>query len=433
MRVPPQAVTALRILEINGRQAFIVGGAVRDMAAGLPCPADWDIATDAPARDVLSLFSAYRVIETGLKHGTVTVIVDGLPMEITTFRGEKATLEGDLALRDFTINALAWSPESGIIDPFGGLDDIRTRTLRAVGSAEARMREDPLRILRAMRFASQMAFTMDGETAAMTHALRHLLANVAVERIRTELTKTFCGRNAGPVLRRHPDVMATVIPETAPMIGLDQRNPYHCRDVWDHTVEVLANTPADPVLRWAAFFHDMGKPDTFTVDAKGIGHFHGHPLASMRHAEEIMDRLKFDSDSREKILFLVGHHDVQMPVTVRGAKKAMQTFGLGPLRQLIPLIRADAMGQSALAAPRLERCGKFSALLAQAEKENGAFSRADLAVNGDDIAALGFKGREIGRMLETLVSRVVFEGLANERDALLAYAKSADADRTGKG
>ncbi|MCR5562754.1 MAG: HD domain-containing protein [Desulfovibrio sp.] len=425
MRVPPQAVTALRILGLNGRQAFIVGGAMRDMAAGLPCPADWDIVTDAPAREVLSLFSAYRVIETGLRHGTVTVIIDGLPMEITTFRGEKATLEDDLALRDFTINAIAWSPESDIIDPYGGLDDIRTKTLRTVGSAEARMREDPLRILRAMRFASQMAFTMENETAEMTHALRHLLATVAVERIRTELTKIFCGRNAAPVLRRHSDVIVTVIPQTAPMIGLDQRNPYHCRDVWDHTVEVIENTPADPVLRWAAFFHDMGKPDTFTVDAKGIGHFHGHPLASMRHAEEIMNRLKFNNASREQILFLVGHHDVQMPETMRGAKKALQTFGLGPLRQLIPLIRADAMGQSALAAPRLERCARFSALIAQAEKENGTFSRADLAVKGDDIAALGFTGREIGRILEVLVSHVVFNGLANERDTLLAYAKSA--------
>ncbi len=312
--IPEACLKALRILELSGYQAWIVGGAVRDLLKGKEVK-DWDIACNANVDTLLRLFSSFRCLEMGRAHGTITVLIDDLAVEITSFRGLSPTLEADLALRDFTINAISYHPQKALFDPFDGRADLTAGLLRAVGSARERLREDPLRILRALRFASQLDMRIDQDTFQAMEELAPALANVACERVREELHGLLLGVAVARVLRMATSILRVVLPEIQPMLGFEQHNKYHCHDVWNHTVEVINSCPKDLVLRWAALFHDMGKPDTFSLDANGCGHFYGHPKESIKHASKIMIRLKFDKKSSETILFLVEHHDMCIAVT----------------------------------------------------------------------------------------------------------------------
>ena len=294
MNIPQGPNEILNRLTAAGFQAYAVGGCVRDSLLGT-VPGDWDICTSALPEETEACFSDLRVVETGLKHGTVTVIFQGVPYEITTFRSDGnyldhrrpqqvnfvRTLKEDLLRRDFTINAMAVGLDEEIQDPFGGRQDLKDGIIRCVGDPDTRFTEDALRILRGLRFASRLGFSIAPETAAAMERNKNLLSYVSGERIYKELAGILIGTYAQSVLEQYGGVLAAVLPEIQPSMGFLQRNPFHNRDVWQHTLEALGKSRPDPIVRWALLLHDLGKPDCFTLDDRGIGHFYGHPQRSM--------------------------------------------------------------------------------------------------------------------------------------------------------
>lgn len=432
--LPPQAERALNVLHGAGYEAWIVGGAVRDFLTGRAAQ-DWDIATDALPEQMKPLFAECPVIPTGEKHGTVTVLMDGLPLEITTFRvdGEYSdhrhpdgvrftrSLREDLARRDFTMNALAYDPRYGICDPFGGADDIRAGIVRCVGDPGRRFEEDALRILRALRFASVFGMGVEADTAGAIHRDRELLTGVAPERVQTELTKLLCGRGAVAVLHAFADVIAVPLPELAPMFGFNQRNPHHDRDVWEHTLAVVDAIPAQDTLRWAALLHDAGKPDSFTADEDGTGHFYGHGERSVELARAVAERLRFDTARKEKLLTLVRWHDLPVTAERNAVLRLLNRFGEEGARALLHLHRADTLGQAPMCRERLSLYDRAETLMDGLLAERACFSLRDLAVNGQDLLALGLSGPAVGRGLKDCLSAVMDGRVPNEREALMRY------------
>ena len=426
MKLPPQVETVLALLEASDFEAFLVGGAVRDYVMGKRAAKDWDIATSALPQQVKAVFSGYHLIETGLKHGTVTVVVDHQPIEITTYRTDSGcpgpSLRADLERRDFTMNALAYNPRTGVVDLVGGTGDIEKGIVRCTGDPDRRFREDGLRILRALRFASVYGMEIDAATADAIRRNQSLLRGVAAERIQTELTGILCGKNAAAVLRGFAGVLAVPLPELAPMFGFAQHNPHHDKDVWNHTVAVVENVSPQPVLRWAALLHDVGKPLCFSRTEDGVGHFFGHAQKSALLAGDILSRLRFDNAGRERIVRLVRHHDMPITVDRKLVKRLLSKHGEEAARQLIELHRADTLGQSDICQYRLGILDEVDAMLEEFLKEERCFSLKDLAVDGNDMIKLGLKGRDIGRMLQECLNAVLDERIPNERAALLAFA-----------
>ena len=444
---PLPALTALARLRAAGFEASLVGGCVRDRLLGRE-PGDWDIATAALPEQVEEVFAGERLIETGLKHGTVTVLLDGMPLEITTFRTESAytdhrhpdavrftpSLTEDLARRDFTVNAMAWSPEAGLEDPFGGQADLAAAVIRCVGAPEQRFSEDALRILRALRFAAQLSFSIDPSTAAAAHALRGTLDLVSRERIAVELTKLLCGPDVCRVLTEYWEILAVPLPELAPMAGLDQRSAYHCYDVLTHCAVSASHVPPEKLLRWAALLHDVGKPATFTTDEAGRGHFHGHAAVSTELAREILTRLRFDKDTVRRVSALVELHDYPIDPLVGNPERAIRRL-LGRLGEedffrLLALKRADALAHHPDYRDRTAACDRIEALARSLLAQKQCFSLKDLAVNGNDLLALGIpKGPAVGQALNRLLDAVVSGELANERQPLLDFLSEHERDR----
>ena len=437
MNLPEQVRRALARLEDAGYEAFVVGGAVRDHVRGADTGTDWDITTSALPEETEAVFAGYRVIETGMKHGTVTVLLDGEPLEITTYRVDGGysdhrhpdevrftrSLREDLRRRDFTMNAMAYSPRTGVVDPFGGQADLAAGVVRCVGEPDRRFQEDALRILRALRFASALGMGIHPDTARAARDNRGLLTSVAAERVRVELTKLLCGADAERVLLEFPDILSVPLPEIGAMVCFDQHNPHHDRDVWAHTAAVTAAIPARPVLRWAALLHDVGKPPCFSLAEDGVGHFYGHAAESARMADGILRRLRFDTDSREEIVRLIRYHDLPIQPERRPVKRLMNKLGPDTVRRLIELHKADTRGQSAICAGRIAEYDAVAAVLDEILNEKECFSLRDLAVNGTDMMSIGLTGRDIGRALNACLTAVMEEKLPNERAALLEYAE----------
>ena len=437
INLPEQVRRALARLEDAGYEAFVVGGAVRDYVRGANTGTDWDITTSALPEETEAVFSGYRVIETGMKHGTVTVLIDGEPLEITTYRVDGGysdhrhpdevrftrSLREDLRRRDFTMSAMAYSPRTGVVDPFGGQADLAAGVVRCVGEPDRRFQEDALRILRALRFASALGMSIHPDTARAARDNRALLTSVAAERVRVELTKLLCGTDAERVLLEFSDILPVPLPEIGAMVGFDQHNPHHDRDIWAHTAAVTAAIPAQPVLRWAALLHDVGKPPCFSLAEDGVGHFYGHAAESARMADGILRRLRFDTDSREEIVRLIRYHDLPIQPERKPVKRLMNKLGPDTVRRLIELHKADTRGQSAICAGRIAEYDAVAAVLDEILNEKECFSLRDLAVNGTDMMALGLAGRDIGRALNACLTAVMEEKLPNERGALLEYAK----------
>ena len=325
LTIPAGADFILRRLMENGFDAYVVGGCVRDSLLGL-FPHDWDICTSARPEQMQAVFADCRVIETGLKHGTLTVLHDRIPYEVTTFRVDGgytdhrhpdsvsfvSNVVDDLARRDFTVNAMAWNPQTGLVDAFHGQEDLRAGIIRAVGDPKTRFTEDALRILRALRFASVYGFRIDDATSQAAHDLRHTLTDVAAERIRVELAKLLCGQGAADILRAYPDVLFVLLPQLRAMHGFDQHNPHHRYDVWEHTLRALPHIPPTETLRLAILLHDSGKPDCFTLDEAGIGHMHGHAERSAEIADEVLSSLRVDNATRERVTLLVRSHSLSV-------------------------------------------------------------------------------------------------------------------------
>ena len=436
-KLPAGAEFVLSRLHDAGYQAYVVGGCVRDTLLG-KTPKDWDVCTNALPQQMKQVFSDCHVIETGLQHGTLTVMYHHEPFEVTTFRvdGEYSDhrhpdevifvtdVRDDLSRRDFTVNAMAWSPETGVVDAFGGREDLEKKLIRCVGEPEKRFGEDALRIMRAMRFASVYGFAIDPATDAAIHALKHTLKDVAAERIRVELAKLLCGDGAGDILRAYRDVIFTLFPALSAMDGFDQRTHHHLWDVWEHTVRAVEAIPAVETLRLAMLLHDCGKMAAFSVDDQGVGHAYGHEAQSVRIAEKILADLRMDNATRDRILLLIESHGWPVTPERRLLKRRLNRMGEEALRQLIEVKRADALATGTKNPAEVERhrtetLAALEALLA----EKPCVTLREMAVNGRDMMALGAKGRTVGETLQWLLERLLDDALPNEREALLEAAR----------
>lgn len=436
--LPDSVRQALACLEGNGFEAYCVGGCVRDSLLGNR-PQDWDIATSALPEETKRCFSGFRIVDTGIRHGTVTVLWDGTPLEITTFRTDGAytdsrhpdsvsfsgRLKDDLARRDFTVNALAYNEQDGLIDCFGGTDDLARRILRCVGTPLRRFQEDALRILRCVRFAAVLGFSVDPETTSAALGQRHLLNRISQERIRDELKKLVCGKQAAEVLRCFAPILFTAAPELAPMAACAQETPYHSYDVWNHTLHALAAAPADQTLRIALLLHDAGKPSCKTVDSAGAAHFYGHVGRSAEIAREFLIRLRFSNREVETICGLVRHHGDVHPMSEKQLKKLLGKWGEGWVTLLFSMMRADLAAQAAWLYPERSQAieeteRRFRDILAR----HSCLRLNDLAVDGNDLLALGYeRNRSLGNALRALLELVLEEKLPNSREALLSQAR----------
>jgi len=435
--IPGYIKTILSLLRENGHKGWCVGGCVRDLLRGMD-PHDYDVATTAIPQEVMEIFGDCAV-PTGLQHGTVSVKWEGQWVEITTLRRDGVYLDGrhpsevtftdsleeDLARRDFTVNAMAMGEDEEVIDPYGGRQDLAERVLRCVGEADRRLQEDALRIMRALRFASVLSFTVEEETARALRKNSVLLEQIAVERVTAELTKLLCGENVMEVLLNYSDVLSVVLPEIKAAVGFDQHNKHHCYDVWEHSVRALAAAPSDPILRYTMLFHDKGKPETFSLDEEGVGHFYNHGRASAAIAENACRRLRLDNESREAIVLLVRIHDIEIVMTEKGIKRMLCRIGEENLRRLLIVKRCDNLAQHPRYLGRQQWISDLEDMLELVLQQELCFSLKQLAVKGNDLIAIGLSGREIGEMLDHLLDLVVEEKLPNDRLVLLEYAKEA--------
>jgi len=435
MILPETILQCLTALEKAGYAAYVVGGCVRDACLGLT-PQDYDMCTSALPEQTEEVFRGRRLVLAGKKHGTVGVVTDTGVVEITTFRREGSyrdnrhpdwvkfvsDVESDLARRDFTVNAMAYSPSRGYADPFGGREDLKKGILRAVGDPETRFREDSLRILRGVRFAVRYGLTVDGATERAMFSQAHLMDNLARERVFDELCKLLPLVTAEDLVRFAP-ILAAVIPELRPMIGFDQRSPHHAYDLYTHTARVVAGVPGDLALRWAALLHDVGKVPTFTVDENGRGHFFDHAPKGAEMADAILRRLKAPTALREQVVLLIEKHMLWLKPEKKMLRRQIGRLGLSTVYQVLSLQQADNSSKGTAKAGEYEEYVRILEILEEIRAEDSCLSLRDLAVNGNDLMEIGFTGRTIGIMLNWLLDQVIDEALPNERNVLLAWAK----------
>ena len=427
----PRALEVLRRLEAAGHRAVLVGGCVRDSLLGIP-PHDYDAATSALPQETENACTGLRCVETGLKHGTVTVLSGGLPVEVTTFRKEGAysdhrrpdrveftpDLEEDLARRDFTVNAMAWS-ENGLVDLFGGQADLEHHIIRCVGHPDRRFEEDALRLLRGLRLAAQLNFTIHPDTAAAIRRHTPQLAHVAWERIAAEFVRLLCSPGAGRVLLEFPEVVAQIIPELAPAVGFDQKNSHHIYDVYTHSVRAMEQMPPRPTLRLAALLHDVGKPSTFSLDQQGVGHFYGHPKVSAALADRALVRLRLDNATRERAVALVARHDLPVEPTERWAGRWLSRLGEEVFFDLLALKRGDALACAPREADGLEPLDRAEEIARALLSRRPCLTLRDLAVNGRDAMAAGLSGPAVGKALNALLEQAAEGTIPNDRALLL--------------
>lgn len=437
-KLPAGASFVLERLHKSGFQAYVVGGCVRDTILGLT-PKDWDVCTDALPDEMQRVFGDCHVIETGLKHGTLTVMYEHEPYEVTTFRVDGAytdhrhpdevifvrDVRDDLARRDFTVNAMAWSPQTGLVDAFGGQTDLQKGVIRAVGDAKTRFTEDALRILRALRFASVYGFTIEAETARAAHELAPTLKNVAAERIRVELGKLLCGRGAGEILRTYRDIIFTLLPALKPMDGFDQHTPHHRFDVWEHTVRAVEAVDPTETLRLTMLLHDAGKPASFHMDEDGVGHAWDHQLISEKIAREVLTQLRVDNATLERVTLLVREHSVELRADRRLLLRLLNRMGEEAVRQLIDVRLADYLAKGTNSSVEIgQKVRAMRDTLDDLIAENACFKLKDMVVSGKDLLALGIpKGRSIGACLTYLLEEILAERLPNDRETLLKAAQ----------
>ncbi|MBQ7374038.1 MAG: CCA tRNA nucleotidyltransferase [Clostridia bacterium] len=436
INIPLGAKLIIEKLNKAGYKAYAVGGCVRDSLL-MKKPEDWDITTSASPEKVVELFSP-NVILTGLKHGTVTVRHDGKSYEVTTFRSDGkyndsrhpekvefvSCLEEDLKRRDFTVNAMAYSEESGLIDLYGGLADLKNGVLRAVGEPMERFEEDALRILRGVRFVSSTGFSIEENTLNAMKKRKDLLKNVSVERIFVELEKTLLGEFVDKALLDAPEIIFTIIPEMEKCYGFLQHSKWHLHDVYTHTVIAVKSVRADRALRWCMLLHDIAKPDKFFLDDKGEGHFYGHPEQSFEMAKVILKRLKTPTKLSEEVLILIKNHDVYLPTESKKIKRNLRKFGEEIFLKLLEVKFADNQGQGTqLALAENKKLTQIKEIIENVVKSGECYNLKTLAVNGEDLISLGYKGKEIGKVLDDLLDDVINGNLPNEKQRLLKSLK----------
>ncbi len=434
MTLPKEIEECLNLLSSNGHKAFVVGGAVRDYIMGRKI-SDYDITTDALPIETEAVFKGYKIIETGLKHGTVTVLINSMPIEITTFRTEGCYSDGrhpdhvdftndivkDLSRRDFTVNSIAYSPNEGYVDPFGGIDDIRRKTIRCVGDPAKRFTEDALRILRAVRFSSVLRFEIESDTSNALNVLSDNLCLVSKERIRDEFKKLICGDGAFDVLTKYRKLIAIIIPEIAKTFEFDQNNPHHDFDLYTHIIKTVASLPADPIIRMAGLLHDIGKPDTESKDECGISHFYGHATLSAEIAEKILKDLRFSNAEISRAVTLIRNHDGVISETESAVKRKISKLGYDLFIDLLDLQRADNASQKLDSSFRYEHNMALHSIAQQIKEEKPCLNLSALNIDGNDLIALGYKGKEIGKALSILLDAVLNGESENSKEALIGY------------
>ena len=391
--------------------------------------------------DVLEIFKDKKIIETGLQHGTVTVVVNGEPYEITTYRIDGIysdnrrpdtvtftdKLVEDLRRRDFTINAMAYNDEEGLIDPFNGMEDIKYKKINCVGFAEDRFGEDALRILRAIRFAAQLEFTIMPGTDREIHKQYKNLENISIERINSEFCKIASSDDFCVELLLYKDVFSLFIPELKDMFDFPQNNPWHIWDVFGHTIHAIEYCDSDDlVVRLAVFFHDFGKPHSYQDGEDGIRHFKGHGKVSADMTDSIMKRLRFDNETRNNVVELVYYHDATFEVGKKYVKRWLNKIGEKQFRRLLQVKKADNKAQNLeLSSDRIKELSEIEALIDEVLQEDECFSLKDLAVNGKDLIGVGYKaGKELGNTLNKLLQLVIDGDCPNEKEKLLQEAES---------
>ncbi len=438
IRMPGPVRDVLDRLEASGFEGWLVGGCVRDSLLGRD-PQDWDVTTNARPEEIQRAMGGLQTYDVGIRHGTVTVLSGGMPVEATTYRADGAypdhrrpesvafsdSLEEDLARRDFTVNALAWHPARGLADPFGGREDLEKRLLRAVGEPRRRFEEDALRILRGLRFAATLGFTLEEETDRALREKRELLGVVSGERVREEMTRLLCGEQAARVLREHPEVVFTVLPELAPLEHCAQETPYHCWDVWEHTLHAVEAAPPQAEVRWAALLHDCGKPEVKTVDAAGQAHFYGHDRRGEEITRGVLERLRFSAAQREEIAGLVGLHGTPLDPPEKRVRRLMSRLGPEGFFRLTALKKADAAAHApAFRAERTRWVEQAEDLARELLAHREPLGVRELAVNGRDLQQAGMDpGPAMGGLLRRLLEQVWDGGLPNEKEPLLQAAR----------
>ncbi len=452
-RIPSYAFKALDVLERAGYEAWLVGGFVRDALLG-ESGHDIDIACNAHWSKTQQAFEAagFTTHETGTEHGTLTVVIDRNAIEVTTYRTDGnyidgrhpesvqfvQTIEEDLARRDFTVNALAFHPQRGLLDPFGGFADLQNKVIRTVGNPLDRFREDHLRILRACRFCSQLGFAIDKSTYDVMVRAKTFMLKRPAERVRYELDSLLLGEHVHDALMTTVDVLAGVIPELAAMKGFDQHTPYHIYDVLEHTAYVVHYAPKTPLARWAALLHDIGKPAAFFQDDDGRGHFFGHARLSVMISEPILDRLKFSPAQKERVLLLVKLHDATFEPTPLAVKRALHRHfndDANLFAELCAIKRADTMAQAPQCSNRAQLARELTDALNTVLVEDQAFKLSHLAINGQDVmTACSLKpGPRVGELLEQALDAVIEGRVANNRAELEQFVRIAQSEHTASG
>ena len=438
IRIPEQVNTILDKLHQSGHEAYVVGGCVRDALLGRE-PNDWDITTSALPSEVKEIFP--RTIDTGLKHGTVTVLIGRESFEVTTYRVDGVYEDGrhpkqvtftpslseDLRRRDFTINAMAYDPGSGLVDLFGGQEDLTDGVIRAVGDPVQRFTEDALRILRAFRFAAQLGYSIDPETLRAASSLSRNLEKISSERIREELEKILLSDNPDILMKAYKaGITAVFLPEFDVCMETPQNNPHHCYDVGEHTIWSTALIRKDRILRLTMLLHDFGKPETRTTDERGIDHFRGHPEESYRIAKTILRRLKYDNDTYRKVTTLVRYHDLRMRLTEPAVRKAIVRVGEDLFPLYLEIQHADTMAQSLFQRDdKLAYTAELRRIYNRIMFRGDCLNLKDLAVNGSDIIAAGVRpGREVGSILAQMLEDVLNVPEHNDKGYLMGrYVK----------
>lgn len=443
LKLPNNVDKILNMLNNAGYEAFAVGGCVRDAMLGIE-PNDWDITTSAQPAEIKEVFSSYRTIDIGEAHGTIGVLIDDVVYEITTYRidGDYAdkrhpdsvsfakTIEEDLSRRDFTVNAMAYNNEKGIVDPFNGQADLKYKALRCVGDPDTRFNEDALRILRGLRFASVYNFGIESKTAASIIRNRLLLNDISEERIASEFNKLLCGDNVKYILSRYKDVFSVFFPEIVSTFDFAQNTPHHNKTVWRHITASVSFIEPDELLRLVMFLHDVGKPLALRTDSKGIDHFKGHNHFGAVLAKNALERLKYPRKTIDDVCVLIEYHDVRFNEDKRKIKHVLNIIGKENFERLLKIQLADIKAQS-----MYKRESKFRdhELAKQAFREitdnNECYSLQSLAINGSDLIHLGITdGKSIGFILDNLLDEVINETLENDnvtlkKQALEIYAQ----------
>lgn len=438
MDMPKNVDIAINLLQSAGFEAYAVGGCVRDSLLG-KTPNDWDITTSAKPEDMKSVFADFHCIDTGIKHGTVTVVIDGEPLEITTFRldGEyednrhpksvtfTSNLGADLGRRDFTVNAMAYSKKTGTVDLFGGQNDLKNKIIRCVGDPDRRFNEDALRILRALRFASALDFDIEEKTAQSLLKNRALLGNISEERIAKELLKLVCGKGAKRILTDFAPVLFEILPELQPMYKNSHDNPHHCYDIYEHTLIAVESIDPEPTLRFAMLLHDCGKPAVKKFDENGVAHFYGHQRISAEISAQILARLKVSNKFRDEILFLVSNHDRwELYENTEKMPRYLSKFGLDGVLNLLKVMRADVLAQSPEYRYRLDQIADAEEIAKNLAAQKPCLSLSELQINGRTLMDIGIpQGRKLGAVLAQLLDEVIDGVTKNTQEALTTRAR----------